>query len=537
MAESAADIRLANHSTAWEMLPGETLNGLAALFYKGDRPMQRRFVAAALRLNRGLQPIADGNTVFTNATQIIIPDLKYLSASAPRKHSVSAPATAVSAPAPVLAANMLDSTGVAPDLVAQYETLVKLNAGLKTELERLNDRLRQLQAVMEELLKRLQAMISQERTAQLATASNHAGATQTHGLQHQNDQIEGGENVSSLTAQQTAIKPLELANSPGDKQAQADPAQVAPTQVTRTHVTRTQVKPVEVKPVEVKPDSASRGEDGKNEASVAVERKDAPAAPSAEPAPRQFKQVDAGTPTPARKAVTAKQVPADGTDLVKILIPILLTLVAVGSFVLIYRWRVHPLSRPTILQQPSIQPPFRPTTQRGRMQQEYPDVGLQEFRTANQPATLPPAQPLLPVQPTRELLANARLLMAENNPEAALALLQAYVDAYPEQSILPWLHALEIHHNMHHRKSFSQLADRMHDTFSEEIAAWSDAETGVSIESNAAEYRHIQEELEQIWLTDRAAFSTEVLKEIVVLQEVLKTRNQPVHPEKIPQLS
>jgi len=479
MAESAADIRLANHSTAWEMLPGETLNGLAALFYKGDRPMQRRFVAAALRLNRGLQPIGDGNTVFTDATQIIIPDLKYLSASAPRKHSVSAPATAVSAPAPVLAANMLDSTGVAPDLVAQYETLVKLNAGLKTQLERLNDRLRQLQAVMEELLKRLQAMISQERTAQLAAASNHAGATQTP----------------------------------------------------------TQVKPIEVKPVEVKPDNASRGEDGKNEAGVAMEGKDTPTAASAEPAPRQFKQVDAGTPTPARKAVTAKQVPADGTDLVKILIPILLTLVAVGSFVLIYRWRVHPLSRPTILQQPSIQPPFRPTTQRGRTQQEYPDVGLQEFRTANQPATLPPAQPLLPVQPTRELLANARLLMAENNPEAALALLQAYVDAYPEQSILPWLHALEIHHNMHHRKSFSQLADRMHDTFSEEIAAWSDAETGVSIESNAVEYRHIQEELEQIWLTDRAAFSTEVLKEIVVLQEVLKTRNQPVHPEKIPQLS
>ncbi len=483
--------------------------------------MQRRFVAATLRLNRGLQPIGDGNTVFTDATQIIIPDLKYLSASAPRKHPVSAPASAVSAPAPVLAANMLASTGVAPDLVAQYESLVKLNAGLKTELERLNDRLRQLQAVMEELLKRLQAMISQEHAAQLAAASNHAGATQTHALQHQNGQVEDGGNVSSgLTAQQTTtnpIKPLKLANSPGDKQAQ--------------------VTPTQVKPVEVKPGNASGGDDGKSEASDAAGRQDTPAAPSTEPAARQFKQVDAGTPTPARKAVTAKQVPADGTDLVKILIPILLTLVAVGSFVLIYRWRVHPLSRPTILQQPSIQPPFRPTTQRGRTQQEYPDVGLQEFRTANQPATLPPAQPLLPVQPTRELLANARLLMAENNPEAALALLQAYVDAYPEQSILPWLHALEIHHNMHHRKSFSQLADRMHDTFSEEIAAWSDAETGVSIESNAVEYRHIQQELEQIWLTDRAAFSMEVLKEIVVLQEVLKTRNQPAHQEKIPQLS
>jgi|GEM_PF-2895490 len=529
MAEPAADIRLANHSTAWEMLPGETLNGLAALFYKDDKPMQRRFVTAALKLNRGLQPIGDGNTVFTDATQIIIPDLKYLSASAPRKHPVSAQASAVSAP--VLAANMLDSTGVAPDLVAQYESLVKLNAGLKTELERLNDRLRKLQAVIEELLKRLQAMISQEHAAQLAAASNHAGAVQTHGLQHQNGQVEDGGNVSSgLTAQLTTtnpIKPLEMANSHGDKQAQIDPAQVTPTRVT----------PTQVKPVEVKPGNASGGDDGKSEASDAVEPKDTPAAPSTEPAPRQFKQVDAGTPTPARKAVTAKQVPADGTDLVKILIPILLTLVAVGSFVLIYRWRVHPLSRPTILQQPSIQPPFRPTTQRGRTQQEYPDVGLQEFRTANQPATLPPAQPLLPVQPTRELLANARLLMAENNPEAALALLQAYVDAYPEQSILPWLHALEIHHNMHHRKSFSQLADRMHDTFSEEIAAWSDAETGMSIESNAVEYRHIQQELEQIWLTDRAAFSTEVLKEIVVLQEVLKTRNQPEHQEKIPQLS
>ncbi len=140
----------------WPMLPGESLNQLAALFYPGNKPMQRRFVAKTQELSRELNPTLDANMVFSQPGMLVIPELKALSRHAPAFNAHRSKTTATS-----LHMSYRIEAIVTPEMHAQYEELSQRNLTLKQELERLNLRLSDLQSTLDRLKVMAQTWLAQ----------------------------------------------------------------------------------------------------------------------------------------------------------------------------------------------------------------------------------------------------------------------------------------------------------------------------------------------------------------------------------------
>lgn len=502
-------------SIGWQMLPGESLNDLAALFYPHQRTMQQRFVAAALRLNRSL--VSSGATKFEDATDVLIPDLKSLSYSMPktphvasgaarerkparhRASRVETPAsppagqsTTNNTPAPATTATPSqvtpDTPAAAshtpgPDMQAQYDRLVRLNLGFKLQLEQLNQRINRLQAMAEHLFAQLQAMV----VTRVSVPPVHSPVATT------------------------PVAPAPV--PPASRQTYSEQPASKPADSTQT----------------------SSAQAGSEQPAVSVPRMKEP---------QQFKQLGSGKasidepPPPIDDRVSVAQAASARDAWIKWVAPFILTLVAVGGVALIIRWRMHPMSNMTMLEDSNMQPVFTISGQRRKTKPPPKETEVVDFGVTVQPEQTPlKRQPphahvedveqfvqAVQEQPTAELLGTARQLLTAGQPVAALLLLQNYLGAYPRQSVLPWLHALEIHHSLDHRKAFSLLAEQMHQTFSEETEAWSDTDSGMTIESKAADRSEILLELDDIWHNEKAVFGTPVLKEVVVLQEVLKAR-------------
>lgn len=489
----AEDVHANTTSIGWQMLPGESLNDLAALFYPHQRAMQQRFVSAALRLNRSI--VSSGATKFDDATDVLIPDLKSLSypvakhVSAPRSSKKSparinnnvtsqpingpAPAEPPAVPVSTPADGPSESGGEPKlDMQAQYDRLVRLNLGFKLQLEQLNERITRLQALAEALFSRLQSV---------------------------------------MLAELARPKPVPVPSSPSSV--------ASPAAVERT--------------VKYAPQSTSTPTDDQATA-LAPQMKE----------PSQFKELGSGKasieepPRPIDERVSAEQSISVRDAWIKWVAPFILTLVVIGGVVLIVRWRMHPMSHMTMLEDANMQPVFTITGQRRKPKQPPPE--MENFGVTVQPEQTPLKSgqahahvedveqfvQAVRAQTTPELLGSARELVSAGQPVSALLMLQNYLGAYPRQSVLPWLHALEIHHSLDHSKAFNLLAEQMHQTFTEDGNTWSDTESGIRVESRAAHKSDIERELADIWDDDKTVYSTQVLKEIVVLQEVLKTRGQ-----------
>lgn len=129
----------------WRMLPGESLNSLAALFYPKDRRMQQRFVAATVALNRERMQNLAPDQAFDAETTLEIPNLHALSSQAgkPRKRA----AAVRHSPKPAKPAEQLSA--MAPSSAghqnAAYEALEKRTEQRQQELAKLNQRLKELE--------------------------------------------------------------------------------------------------------------------------------------------------------------------------------------------------------------------------------------------------------------------------------------------------------------------------------------------------------------------------------------------------------
>lgn len=142
MAELSGDeASPAPDAIVWPMLPGESLNQLAALFYPGNKAMQRRFVAKTIELSHDLDPAIQPNTLFSQPGTLLIPELKSLSShAAPFKARNSTQHLRMS----YHIADMAKAL-VTPEMQAEYEALQQRNEFLKLELEKLQQRLARMQ--------------------------------------------------------------------------------------------------------------------------------------------------------------------------------------------------------------------------------------------------------------------------------------------------------------------------------------------------------------------------------------------------------
>jgi len=152
MAEFDGDDILAQtpDTITWPMLPGESLNQLAALFYPGNKSMQRRFVAKTQELSRTLNPALNANTVFSQPGMLIIPELKAFSRHAPPFNARRSKSAAKDMRMSYQIADVSKAI-VTPEIHAQYEELSQHNFTLKQELESLNLRLSSLQSTLDRL--------------------------------------------------------------------------------------------------------------------------------------------------------------------------------------------------------------------------------------------------------------------------------------------------------------------------------------------------------------------------------------------------
>jgi hypothetical protein len=164
MAELAGDEVISSPPEAitWPMLPGESLNRLAVLFYPSNKSMQRRFVAKTLELNREINPALDPASTFNQPGTLIIPELKTLS----RQASFKSHRRKSRNLAPVLhmSYRLKDAAKFAaatPEMNAAYEGLSKRNVTLKEELQRLNQRYASLQASLQQIQASAMALVHQ----------------------------------------------------------------------------------------------------------------------------------------------------------------------------------------------------------------------------------------------------------------------------------------------------------------------------------------------------------------------------------------
>lgn len=129
----------------WRMLPGESLNSLAALFYPKDRRMQQRFVAATVALNREEMQNLAPDQAFEAETTLEIPSLHALSSRAGKPHKRAAAVRHSPKPAkPAEQAGELAPPSAGQQNLA-YESLEKRTEQRQQELAKLNQRLKELE--------------------------------------------------------------------------------------------------------------------------------------------------------------------------------------------------------------------------------------------------------------------------------------------------------------------------------------------------------------------------------------------------------
>ena len=144
------------------MLPGDSVNQLAALFYPGNKRMQTRFVAQTLQLNRELNPSLKPASIIGEPRTLIIPDLKTLSRQAgpfksPNRRINKAASKLRTHRQPEQAA----TSEITPELQAAYEDLRTRDVASKLQLEQIDRRLADLQATVQQM-KSAESVIAQQ---------------------------------------------------------------------------------------------------------------------------------------------------------------------------------------------------------------------------------------------------------------------------------------------------------------------------------------------------------------------------------------
>ena len=143
------------NSMTWPLLPGESLNDVARLFYPKNKAMQRKFMFKTLRLSAAVRPNLKPSERFETPVSLIIPTLKSLSVTT---HPIKSERKKSSSQKLKMSYGIEQ---IPAKLMQDYELLLSKNAFLKEELTRLNEKLILLQANLNELKLALEKTLSQ----------------------------------------------------------------------------------------------------------------------------------------------------------------------------------------------------------------------------------------------------------------------------------------------------------------------------------------------------------------------------------------
>lgn len=137
-------------SMTWPMLPGESVNDLARMFYPNNRSMQQQFSAKTLRLNANTQSNLKAAARFDTPTLLVIPTLKSLSNKL-AKNAVKSSKKSNKQSLKMSYGLKQVVEQLPQKLMQDYEELVSKNAFLKEQLTKLNEKIVFLQAKLDDL--------------------------------------------------------------------------------------------------------------------------------------------------------------------------------------------------------------------------------------------------------------------------------------------------------------------------------------------------------------------------------------------------
>lgn len=147
---------VAADSIVWPMLPGESLNSLAKLFYPDNKRMQGHFVARTLELNRESRPELTSSMIFQQSEALLIPELKILS----RQYATAKPVIRKKqSEAGIQQTETVDAEPketIQPETQALFDTVSAQNRELNTQLQVLDEKLANLQKLGEQLKKEIE---------------------------------------------------------------------------------------------------------------------------------------------------------------------------------------------------------------------------------------------------------------------------------------------------------------------------------------------------------------------------------------------
>lgn len=162
---------------AWSLLPGESLNDVARLFYPKNKQMQWRFVEKTVQLSREVYPNLNPTYHVDVERAVVIPNIRYLKAPKTKKTLKPEHKT------------KLNTQEVASQLTPNetnawqeaYDYLVAKNQFLKQEIAKLNAKLARLQEILAsitaDLLRVLERTAPQSGTNPTQTIENTVKAT------------------------------------------------------------------------------------------------------------------------------------------------------------------------------------------------------------------------------------------------------------------------------------------------------------------------------------------------------------------------
>jgi tetratricopeptide (TPR) repeat protein len=150
---------------------------------------------------------------------------------------------------------------------------------------------------------------------------------------------------------------------------------------------------------------------------------------------------------------------------------------------------------------------------------------------------------------SERLLEQARIYVSINREREAIMLLKSQIQAAPKASLHHWLYLLDIYRGTNQKEEFLKYAGKLHENYNVMTPQWDNKPLQMDVSTSLEEFPYIVENLTLLWgscekvagkfaetkayletlITDnrnneRIGFSLEVLKEIMLLRDVLDTR-------------
>ena len=487
-----SDLQTAQKSNnmTWPMLPGESLNDVAHLFYPKSVVMQRLFVSKTLHLNTGKHAHLSATDRFKEPTLLVVPTLKSLSKSAQVKQaSAQKPRT-----------NRLQITTDFESLLTkvpvkfkeEYEFWVSKNELLKQQLTILKQKIVFLEAKLNNLTLIWEKTLSQPIGKSIAI---NAEANTSTNINSDKTAINSNANTATINA--------------SDMTNGANNAAAAAAAATGT-VTATSTETV-----------ANVGASTSSGKGMFKNLNHKPI-------------VSSGASKVEAAQDSNKLLDYLNSDLAKIALA--LAAVAILAAFLLKRYRDRMFAKMS----------FVATFKQATVQETIVDFGGYLKPKLPDPDNTPEAKQQAKAAKEVEArlestLSEAKLLMSVNRHQDAIAHLKLTIESQPRASINHWLYLLEIFRKLNLKDDFEAYAKGLHDIFNVMTPVWYETEISIVMPQSLEVFPHIIEKLCSVWpgelatvylrelITDnrggdRTGFGKVVLNEILLLVAILNIR-------------